>query len=120
MKISGWGRYFKPKTGKFLAYTSKGMPVLNFTLSEGRKRKDKWENSNWSCIWWGDEYSKNEVERIAESLPEKSRIYVEGNVWIRSWEYQGRKQYRTEITVEKLEVMNGNEQQEENEDDIPL
>jgi len=110
MRIAGTGTFFRPKKGKYLAYTKEGYPVLNFNLSQSRNKKGHWENSSWSCVWWGTDENRAEMENIAESIEDKTKIYVEGTQWNRSWEYNGRKMYRMEITVTKFKVVEGEDE----------
>ena len=117
MKISGTGRFFHPKNRNGLAYNKEGYPVLNFTLSQSRQKGGRWENSNWLCVWWGNEENRAYLEKIASEIENKTKIYVSGTQWNRSWEYQGRKMYRMEITVEKFKIV---KDEEELGDDLPL
>lgn len=81
--------------------------VAQFTLATGERYKAKdgslQEQTEWHNIvaWRG-------LADIAEKYIRKgSSLYVEGRLRTRSWEVNGQKAYRTEILVDRIQMLGG-------------
>ncbi len=80
-----------------------GVKVVNFSVATNR-------------VWYDENRQKQEAtdyhnmvafgkpaETIAQYMKKGNSIYVEGRLQTRSWEQDGKKNYRTEIMVEKFQ-----------------
>lgn len=78
-----------------LATTERGYTKKNGDVVE---EKTEWHN----IVCWAG------LAQIAERFIKKGdQTYIEGRITTRSWESDGRKNYMTEIVVEKLELLGG-------------
>ena len=91
-----------------LAYTQSGKPVISFTLITTYKEFKTYHN----IVWW------SETDGFLD-LPNGARVMVEGRIGTRSWEKDGQKHYRTEITASKVEFEKAISNQPD-EGDIPF
>jgi len=80
-----------------------GVKVVNFSVATNR-------------VWYDENRQKQEAtdyhnmvafgkpaETIAQYMKKGNSIYVEGRLQTRSWEQDGKKNYRTEIMIEKFQ-----------------
>lgn len=90
-----------------LRHTEGGQAVLNLRLacSESWLDKDgqKQERTEWvNCTLWGAR-----AEGLAKILAKGERLYVEGSLRTRSFEKNGEKHYRTEVSVDDVKLLGG-------------
>jgi single-strand DNA-binding protein len=83
-----------------------GMQVASFSVAVNRvwndrdgKRQESVEYVN--CVVFG-----KTAETIAKYFTKGKPIYVRGRLQTRSWEADGKKQYRTEVMVDRFQFMN--------------
>lgn len=84
-----------------LRFTPSGTPVLNFPLATNRrfKKGEEWaeEVTYHNITVW------NNAEELGKRIKKGTRMYIEGRLSTRSWDGQdGRKNYRTEIVVDRI------------------
>lgn len=81
-----------------LKYTSSGTAVLNLGIATNRsvRRNDEWKDETefHNVVFWG-----NLATNLAARVRKGTRIYAVGRLQTRSWESDGKKNYRTEIHV---------------------
>jgi single-strand DNA-binding protein len=80
-----------------------GQSVVSFSMATTRTWKDqdgaKKEDTQWhNIVCFG-----KRAEVLAQYVKKGDRLYVEGRIQTRSWEKDGAKQYRTEITVDDFQ-----------------
>lgn len=80
-----------------------GQPVASFGIATNRTWKDKdgsqkEQTEFHNCVAFG-----RIAEVIGQYLKKGRPIYVEGRIQTRSWEHEGRKNYKTEIVVESFQ-----------------
>lgn len=70
-----------------------GSSVATFSLATSSKPKDKPETTEWhNIVVFG-----TEAESAQLYIHKGSRLYIEGKLQTRSWDKDGKKQYRTEV-----------------------
>jgi single-strand DNA-binding protein len=80
-----------------------GVKVVSFSVATNRvwydQNKQKQEATDYhNIVSFG-----KQAETIAQYMKKGSSIYVEGRLQTRSWDQDGKKQYRTEIIAEKFQ-----------------
>jgi single-strand DNA-binding protein len=80
-----------------------GQSVVSFSMATTRTWKDqdgaKKEDTQWhNIVCFG-----KRADVLAQYVKKGDRLYVEGRLQTRSWEKDGAKQYRTEITVDDFQ-----------------
>ena len=86
-----------------------GKPVTNFTLATSERRKDGSELTEWhSIVVWG-----NRAESCAKYLYKGRQVFIEGRLRTRSWEKDGRTNYRTDVIASNVEFLGPNKQHED-------
>ncbi len=102
-----------------MRYTQAGMPVATFNLATNRQWPAKdgtlQEETEWHTIVVWDK-----LARICGDFLAKGRlVYIEGRLHTRSWDWNGQKQYKTEIVASDMLILdqkpNGTPQPEEPE-----
>ncbi len=94
-----------------------GDQVANFSLATSDqwtdKNGEKKESTEWhNCVCY------RQLAKIASDYVKKgSKVFVEGRIKTRSWEKDGVKQYRTDVEVLKLLVLD--KRGEFNQPDVP-
>lgn len=84
-----------------------GSSVASFSIAITEKWKDKsgqqQERTEWvNCAYWG-----KGGEAVAPHLVKGKQVYVEGKLQTRSFEKDGQKHFRTEVNVERLQLLGG-------------
>lgn len=102
-KVIAIGNLGKPAETKRVGETS----VTSFSLAVKETWKDKGgqrqERTEWiNCVYWG-----KGGEAVSQYLEKGKQVCVEGKLQTRSWEKDGVKQYRTEVNVERLQLLGG-------------
>lgn len=80
-----------------------GLPACKFSVAESVRRKvrGQWENVTqwWSVIVW-----RAPAEWLARDGSKGDWIYVEGEVQLQTWEQDGQKRQRTEISASRYQL----------------
>ena len=82
--------------------TSSGTLIANFSLATSERYKDtagNWqERTEWhNLVAWA-----RTAEVVRDYVSKGTPLHIEGKLQTRSWESDGKKQYRTEIVIENL------------------
>lgn len=85
-----------------LKYTQQGKAVTNLTVMVNRRTKqgDQWVDANvtgWRVTCWEDM-----AEHVAERLKKGDPVVVHGIAEERSWEQDGDRRYRIEVTARAI------------------
>ena len=89
-----------------IKYTPNGDAVCNFSIACSEKWKDKnsgeWkEVTEWvNCVSW-----QRLAEICGEYLTKGSLVYIEGKQQTRSWEKDGHTNYKTEINLREMKML---------------
>jgi single-strand DNA-binding protein len=86
-------------------YTTAGNAVTNFSVATSERWKDKdgekQERTEWfNCVAWSPL-----AEVIGEYLHKGSKVLIEGKMQTRSWESDGKTNYRTELHVREMKML---------------
>jgi len=80
-----------------------GQAVVNFGLATNRFYKDKEGNRQESAEFHNLVAFGKQADTIATYCKKGQELLVEGRIQTRSWEAEGKKNYRTEIVVETFQ-----------------
>ena len=91
-----------------LGYYPSGDPYVNFSIACTEKWKDKnsgeaREKTEWIPLV----ASGKTAEFIAKYCAKGTSVHIEGKFTTRSWEKDGKTQYKSEIRVEKFQILSG-------------
>jgi single-strand DNA-binding protein len=95
--------------------TSGGTLVANLPLATSNRFKDASGNWQDKTEWISLVAFKRTAEVIRDYVKKGSRLYVEGKIQTRTWEKDGQKQYRTEVLVNELSLLDGRKQEPKND-----
>lgn len=81
--------------------------VLKLRLATNERRKDK--DGNWGdhTEWHSVVVFGKRAEALHRLLSKGMRVLVEGKLRTSSWEKDGQKQYKTEVTADDIELLDG-------------
>lgn len=82
-----------------------GDQITNFSLATSDQWTDKQGEKRDSTEWHNCVAYRQLAKIAADFIRKGSKIFVEGRIKTRSWEKEGVKQYRTEVEVLKLLVL---------------
>src|SRR5437868_5945328 len=85
-----------------MKYTSSGVPVTTFSIATNRQWSDKEGNFREETDWHSVVAWDKLAQTCAEYLTKGRLVYIEGRLQTRSWEYEGRTQYKTEIIASDM------------------
>jgi len=107
-----------------LSYTPDGIPILKFRIASSNYYKD--QSGNWKetvaylpvSIW------RQQAERLSDTLHKGSAVLVEGKLQSSSWESNGQKRSKVEISAFRAQNLDkvkftGKEAAEENVEGAP-
>ncbi|MEZ4102962.1 MAG: single-stranded DNA-binding protein [Candidatus Paceibacterota bacterium] len=80
-----------------------GMKVTNFSIATNRVWKDKDGSKKESTEFHNIVVFGRQAETVAQYMKKGSSIMVEGRLQTRSWEADGKKNYRTEIIADNIQ-----------------
>jgi single-strand DNA-binding protein len=80
-----------------MKYTTSGVPVTTFSVATNRQWSDKEGNLREETDWHNIVAWDKLAQTCAEYLTKGRLVYIEGRLQTRSWEFEGRTQYKTEI-----------------------
>ena len=86
-----------------------GTKVASFSIATNRTYKDAHGNKQESVEYHNIVSFGKQAEVIAQYCNKGDSIYVEGRITTRSWDKEGVKMYRTEITLENFQFGNKKE-----------
>jgi len=89
-----------------LRYTSQQIPVCNFTMATGERRKDA--SGNWvdHTEWHNIVAFGKQAELIKQYLKKGREVYVEGRIQTRKWQdKEGKDRYTTEIILSSFQFV---------------
>jgi single-strand DNA-binding protein len=86
-----------------------GTKVASFSIATNRTYKDAHGNKQESVEYHNIVSFGKQAEVIAQYCSKGDSIYVEGRITTRSWDKDGVKMYRTEITLENFQFGNKRE-----------
>ena len=94
-------------------YTPSGDAVANFSVATSEEWKDKATGEKKQKTEWHRIVAFKRLGEICgEYLSKGSQVYIEGRLQTRSWEdKEGVKKYTTEIIVQKVEFLDGRQEQ---------
>lgn len=98
-----------------LAYTASGMAVCNFSIATTEKWKD---NSGKLCErteWHNIAVYGPSAKPASENLRKGSQCFIEGRLETKSWEKDGRKNYRTEVIAAQVKWFHQGSKEESGE-----
>src|SRR5436305_9648647 len=88
-----------------MKYTPSGTPVTTFSVATNRQWKDAdgslREETDWHNIVAWDALAQT----CAEYLAKGRLVYIEGRLQTRSWEAEGRTNYKTEIIARDMLIL---------------
>lgn len=93
-----------------LRYTPQQIPVCNFSLATGERRKDA--NGNWveHTEWHNIVVFNKTAENCANFLKKGREVYLEGKIQTKKWQdKEGRDRYTTEIIANTVQFLGGKE-----------
>ena len=82
-----------------------GDQITNFSLATSDQWTDKQGEKRDSTEWHNCVAYRQLAKIAADFIRKGSKVFVEGRIKTRSWEKEGVKQYRTEVEVLKLLVL---------------
>jgi single-strand DNA-binding protein len=82
-----------------------GDQITNFTVATSDQWTDKNGEKRESTEWFNCVAYRQLAKIAADFIRKGSKVFVEGRIKTRSWEKEGVKQYRTEVEVLKLLVL---------------
>ena len=85
-----------------MKYTPSGVAVCEFSLATTENWTDRDGNRQEKTEWHNIKIWRKQAEIAAEYLRKGRQVYIEGKIETRSWEYEGQKQYKTEIVVDRF------------------
>lgn len=84
-------------------FTGGGKAYCTFSIATTKKFKGEEETQWHSCVMWGK-------EKLHPYLKKGTKLLVEGELTHRSWEQDGQRRYKTEVTVWSVEFGGGGQQ----------
>lgn len=85
-----------------LKTTASGTLIANFSLATSERYKDTAGNWQERTEWHNLVAFGRTAEIIRDYVTKGNTLHIEGRIQTRSWESDGKKQYRTEILVENI------------------
>lgn len=82
-----------------------GDQITNFTIATSDQWTDKNGEKRESTEWFNCVAYRQLAKIASDFIRKGSKVFVEGRIKTRSWEKEGVKQYRTEVEVLKLLVL---------------
>lgn len=107
-----------------LRRTASGTDVLTFGMAVNERRKNQstgeWEDyaNFFDCTMFGKRASA-----VEQYLSKGSKVAVEGRLHYSSWEKDGQKRSKVDVTVDELEFMSrgeGQQRRQERDDVVPV
>lgn len=80
-----------------------GMKVTNFSVATNRVWRDKDGAKKESTEFHNVVVFGRQAETVAQYMKKGSNIMIEGRLQTRSWEAEGKKNYRTEIIADNIQ-----------------
>lgn len=84
-----------------LRFTPSGSAVMNFSVATNRSYKsgEEWkeEATFHNIVVWG-----NLAQQLSTRIKKGTKVYLDGRIQTRSWESDGRKNYKTEVVASNV------------------
>lgn len=84
-----------------LRFTPSGSAVLNFGIATNRSYKmgEEWkeETTFHNIVVWG-----NLAQQLSTRMKKGTRVLISGRIQVRTWESDGRKNYKTEVVADNV------------------
>lgn len=84
-----------------LRFTPSGSAVMNFSVATNRSYKsgDEWQEevTYHNVVVWG-----NLAQQLSTRIKKGTKVYLDGRLQTRSWESDGRKNYKTEVVASNV------------------
>lgn len=90
-----------------LKYTQSGIAVATFSIATGTQWKDTEGNKQEKTEWHNIKAWKGLAETCGKYLKKGSKVYVEGRLETSMWETDGKKNYKTEIVLDNMIMLDG-------------
>lgn len=87
--------------------TKSGDTVLNFRIACSESYLDRNKVRQDRCEWIPCSMFGKRASALAQYMTKGTQVWVEGRFSTRSWEKDGVKQYKTEITVTDVKLLGG-------------
>lgn len=93
------------------SYTQGGLAVVKFSIATSEEWIDKASNEKKERTEWHRIVCFGKLGEICgKYLTKGSQVYVEGKLQTRSWEQDGVTRYRTEIVIDQMRMLGGQNQ----------
>jgi single-strand DNA-binding protein len=80
-----------------------GMNVVNFSVATNRVFKDRDGNKQEQTDFHNVVVFGKQADTVQQYLKKGSSVFVEGRMQTRSWEKDGKKNYRTEVVADRVQ-----------------
>lgn len=91
------------KDPELKALEKSGMKVATFSVATNKVWRDKGGEKKESVEFHNIVVFGKMAETTAQYMKKGSQILIEGRIQTRQWEYEGKKQYRTEIIADAVQ-----------------
>ena len=89
-------------------YSQAGNAVTNFSVATSESWRDRQSGEQQDRTEWHNIVCFSRLAEIASQYLRKgSKVYIEGSLRTSSWEQDGQKRYRTEITAREMQMLDG-------------
>ena len=85
-----------------LKYTQSGVAVVTFSIATSNQWKDTEGNKQEKTEWHNIKAWRGLAETCGSYLKKGSKVYVEGKLEMSTWESDGKKNYKTEINLDNM------------------
>ncbi len=85
-----------------LKYTQSGIAVVTFSIATSSQWKDQTGNKQEKTEWHNIKAWKGLAETCGSYLKKGSKVYVDGKLETSMWETDGKKNYKTEIILDNM------------------
>jgi single-strand DNA-binding protein len=102
-----------------LKYTTTGTAVVSFSLATNRQWPGKDGTLNEETDWHNIVAWDRLAQICSEHLSKGRLVFIEGSLRHRSWEYNGQKQYRTEVIAADMLILDSRTAATEEQPPLP-
>lgn len=85
-----------------LKYTQSGVAVVSFSIATSNQWKDDKGHKQEKTEWHNVKAWRGLAETCGSYLKKGSKVYVEGKLETSMWETEGKKNYKTEIVLDNM------------------
>lgn len=98
-----------------LKYTQSGIAVVAFSIATSMQWKDQTGDKQEKTEWHNIKAWKGLAETCGKYLKKGSKVYVEGRLETSTWETEGKKNYKTEIVLDNMIMLDGKKEESKTE-----